>query len=69
MGFLDEAGNALGKMLAVTQEIQGYKLEYQMLTNDELWQEYYHLKKKLGTEYKNRFLAVETVLRDRGCKR
>ena len=66
MGFLDSLGSAVGKMAAQAQEIQGYKSEYEYMSDNDLKREFNNLRNKSGTEYKNRFMAVKMVLKDRG---
>jgi len=66
MGFLDALGSGLGKMAAMTQEIQGYKSEYESMSNFDLEREFNALKNRSGTEYRNRLMAVKMVLTDRG---
>lgn len=66
MGFLDSLGSAVGKMAAQAQEIQGYKSEYEYMSDSDLKREFNNLRNKSGTEYKNRFMAVKMVLKDRG---
>jgi hypothetical protein len=66
MGFLDGLGSALGKLGAMAQEVQGYKGEYESMSDVDLKREYNALKNKSGTENKNRLMAVTAVLKDRG---
>lgn len=66
MGFLDSLGNTIGKMAAQAQEIQGYKSEYESMSDYDLKREFNSLRNKSGTECRNRFTAVKMVLRDRG---
>lgn len=66
MGFLDSLGNTIGKMAAQAQEVQGYKNEYESMSDYDLKREFNNLRNKSGIEYKNRFMAVKMVLRDRG---
>ena len=65
-GFLDSLGGFLGKMAAMSQEIQGYKSEYECMSDSDLKREYNSLRNRSGTEYRNRLTAVKMVLQDRG---
>ena len=66
MGFMDGLGNVLGGMAAKAQTLQSYKLEYESMSDSELKREYQDLRKRGGTEARDRLIAVKSVLQDRG---
>lgn len=66
MSFWDGVGSALGKMAAQAQVLQGYKSEYEAMSDQQLWREYQDLKKRSGTECSQRRAAAKQVLLDRG---
>ena len=66
MGFLDFAGEMVGKFGALAQEVNALKSDYESMTNEELKREYESLKGKSGREQRNRLMAVGSVLSDRG---
>lgn len=66
MGFMDGLGNVLGGMAAKAQTLQSYKLEYESMSDSELKREYQDLRKRSGTEARDRLIAVKSVLQDRG---
>lgn len=66
MSFLDSLGDVLGQMTAKAQEVQGYKSEYECMSDNDLKREYNSLVNKSGTEHRNRLMAVKMVLKDRG---
>lgn len=65
-GFFDALGSMAGKMAAVGQELQGYKSEYESMSDNDLIREYKDLNGKSGTENRYRRAAVTSVLKDRG---
>jgi hypothetical protein len=69
MGFFDALGSIVGKMAAMGQEIQGYKSEYESMSDNDLKRAYENLKNKSGTEERYRLMAVMSVLKDRGLVR
>lgn len=68
MGFMDALGSGLGKMAAMSQEVMGYKSEYECMSDSDLKREFNALKDRHGTEQRYRFTAVKMVLTDRGYK-
>ena len=66
MGFMDTLGSGLGKMAALAQEIQNYKMEYEGMSDADLKRESNALRSKGGTEMRNRRAAIQSVLNDRG---
>ena len=62
MGFLDNLGSTLGKLSAIAQEVQGYKNEYESMSDHDLMREYNHLKNKSGQENGNRLKAIKSIL-------
>ena len=68
MGFLDSLGKGLGKLAAIGEEVQSLKGDYVHMSDNELKREYNDLRKKSGTENRNRLMAVKSVLADRGIE-
>ena len=66
MGFMDFLGEMVGTLAAQGNEIQGYKKDYEFMSDQQLLREYNNLKGKSGQENKNRFYAIKSVLSDRG---
>ena len=66
MGFMDALGSCLGKMAALAQEVQTYKMEYETMSDNDLKREYNALLHKSGVEERNRRAAIQSVLSDRG---
>ncbi len=73
MGFLDFAGEMMGRAVANGQEMMKYKTEYEKMSNQELKREYNYLKNK-PTEFLNpnankecqlRLNAIRSILVDR----
>ena len=66
MGFLDFAGEMLGKIAVQAKEMDGYKREYEGMSNNQLKVEFDAIKNKRGDEYNLRRCAIKSVLSDRG---
>ena len=66
MGFLDSIGKGLGKLAATAEEVKALKGDYEHMSDSELKSEYNDLRKRSGDESKRRFMAVGSVLSDRG---
>ena len=67
MGFLlDLVGSMAGSLAAQGKEMEKYKSEYETMSDTNLEQEFLYLKGKEGTEHRLRFMAVRSVLQDRG---
>lgn len=71
MGFLDFLGEMAGSLAAKGQVLQGYKSEYENMSDNNLKREFNKLREETQSswcsqEKKDRFIALKSVLRDRG---
>lgn len=65
MGFMDFLGSLCGSMMAMGEEANRIKPEYERFSNQDLIREYQKLKQN-GCRPQERWLALSSVLRDRG---
>lgn len=65
-GLMDFTGDMVGRMAAMAEEVQQYKLEYESLSDNDLKRKYLSLRERNDKTSSRRKQALKMIMQDRG---